>query len=661
MNQVISLDSETFFSKKLGYTVKTMIVDQYAAHELFDCYIVSVSDGSTCWAGSPKDFNWSALDGATLVSHNKRFDRAIIEEMIRRGWIPNIRPAAWFCTADMTSYLCNRRALSHAVEYLYKVKLSKDARDTSDNKHWPKDFSEEQQKTMLDYARKDAFWCWKLWNDHSARWPEKERRLSNMTIEQGIRGVQINTELLDTYICQSHSMKLATEKLLPWLEDDGSDEDSWDDFNTTPTSTKCIAEQCRRVGIPAPPVKAHEGEEAYEEWENTYRGANPWISALSSWRSINKIYKSFLTVKERIRSDGTMPFGLKYFGAHTGRWSGDAKINMQNMRKDPILCDREGLMETNEKVVGAALKEKRETGKFPDWVKYPIDFRHLVIPRPGKKMIVSDLSQIEPRCLSWLAGDKETLRLVSSGMSLYEAHARTALGWTGGDLKKENPLLYAEAKARVLALGYGAGWERFIGMAALYTGMDLTEGDPEWIEMSDGTRISGYGKRSREIVAAYRSQNPLICDRERGIWGKLEAMFKRSIGEEFRVSLPSGRVLRYEKVRCERRIKPDKDGKPTLSTVFTAGIGDRRFETYSGKLTENATQAFARDVFGEHLLTLDDTSGIDVLFSSHDEAILECDLHVTARDVESIMSKCPEWCPGLPVSAEAHEVPHYLK
>lgn len=659
--RIISFDVEVFYSSKLKYSLKNLIVDQFVKNSLFDVYQISVSDGSQSWAGHPKDFNWSSIDNAHLVSHNARFDETCYLEMVERGIAPKLNIPEWFCSADLSSYLSNRRALAQAVEHFYKVKLSKTTREDSNNRKFPQDFSPKQQEEMREYGRSDAFWCYRLWADHSAKWPKNEQRLSMMTRLQGRRGVAINTELLDTYICQSHEMKLATEKLLPWLEDDGSDDDSWEDFNTAPTSTKCIAEQCRRVGIPAPPVKAHEGEEAYEEWENTYRGANPWISALSSWRSINKLYKTFLTVKERIRSDGTMPFGLKYFGAHTGRWSGDAKINMQNMRKDPILCTQSGLMETNEKVVGAALKEKRETGKFPDWVKYPIDFRHLVIPRPGKKMIVSDLSQIEPRCLSWLAGDKETLRLVSSGMSLYEAHARTALGWTGGDLKKENPLLYAEAKARVLALGYGAGWEKFIAMAALYTGMDLTEGDPEWVEGPDGKTVSGYGKRARQIVAEYRSQNPLIADRERGIWAKLDGMFKRSVADDLRVVLPNGRVLRYEKIRCERRLKPDRDGKPVLSTVFTADIGGRRFEIYGGKGTENLTQGMARDVFSEHLLTLDDTPGIDVLFSSHDEAILECDLHVTARDVESIMSKCPEWCPGLPVAAEAHEVPHYLK
>lgn len=647
----VSFDTETFFSKKLKYSVKTMIAEQYCRHELFDCYQISVCDGSQSWAGHPRDFNWSALEGQILVSHNRYFDNNVYNEMVKRGLAPRLNFKGWYCTADLTSYLCNRRALAHAVEYLYKVRLSKAVREDSDNKHWPQDFSEQQQKEMLNYGRSDALWCWRLWNDFADKWPDKEKRLSNMTIDQGMRGVQINTALLDQYLIQSHEMKINTEKLLPWLEG-AEDDDSWDEFakNLKPTSTKCIAEQCRRAGIPCPPVKSHfdDGEEMYQEWETLYCKNNPWISALSSWRSINKLYKSFQTVKARLRPDGTMPFGLKYFGAHTGRWSGDAGLNMQNMRKKPIYCNEHGLMETD---------EKREPG---DWVRHAIDFRHLIIPRPGKKMILSDLSQIEPRCLAWLAGDTAALDFVRAGKSIYEAEARFSMGFTGDKLDKSS-VTYAEAKARRLALGYGAGWEKFIAMAADYTGMDITADDPEWITDAEGKQVSGYGQRSKQIVAAYRAQNPKIADKEKGIWAKLEMAFKRSIGDDFKVVLPSGRVLRYEKVKCERRLKPDADGKPKLTTVFTMEIGGRRFETYGGKLTENVTQAFSRDVFGEHLLDLQDTLGIDVLFSSHDEAIMETDQNITVADIERIMSKCPDWCSGLPVAAEAKEVPHYLK
>lgn len=221
MSNVVSVDFETHYGK--GYSIKTMIAEQYVRHSRFDPYMLTVCDGSESWAGSPKNFNWDALARKTLVSHNRYFDNSVYNEMVRRNWVPQITPAAWHCTSNLTSYICNRRALDQAVEYLYKIKLSKSARADAEDKNWPADFSFAEQATMLEYARGDAVWCWRLWNDFSSRWPEHEQRLSNLTIEQGMRGVQVDRAMLDGYILATHEMKLATEKLLPWLKD------TWDD------------------------------------------------------------------------------------------------------------------------------------------------------------------------------------------------------------------------------------------------------------------------------------------------------------------------------------------------------------------------------------------------------------------------------------------------
>ena len=652
--KTIAFDTETFYSRKLRYTIKSMIAEQYANHPLFDVYMVSVSDGSQCWSGHPRDFNWNALEGARLISHNKMFDSTIYNRMVQLGTAPKVNYVDWYCSADMTSFLCNRRSLDQAVEHLLKIKLSKQMRADADGKKWPQDFTPEQQAAMLKYARDDAGYTWLLWDKFSDRWPEHERQLSNQTIAQGQRGVQMDVKLLNQFIIDAHDMKLRTEKLLPWLSDDETE--LWEDFDVKPTATKCIAEQCKRSGIPCPPVKAHEGEEAYQEWETTYSKDHLWIPALSSWRSINKIYGTFITMKDRLRPDGTMPFALKYFGGHTGRWSGDARINFQNFRKKPIFQNENGLMETDEKRINAALKGKETDGAYPTWVKSSLDIRNLIIPRPGKKMIVCDLAQIEPRVLAWVSGDTATLEGVRNGMSLYECEARQSMNFTGDKLNKKSEM-YAEAKARRLALGYGAGWEKFIAMAADYTGLDITEGDPEWIEDETGAKVSGYGQRSKRIVAEWRAKNPLIADKSIGLWARLENAFKRSVGGDFTMKLPSGRVLRYENVKCERRIEPDEDGKPCSRVVFTASIGGRRVIIYGGKLCENLVQAIARDVFGYSLLKL----GECVLFSSHDEGILEVDDSVTPRAVEATMSICPEWMPGLPLGAEGKFVPCYCK
>jgi DNA polymerase len=199
-------------------------------------------------------------------------------------------------------------------------------------------------------------------------------------------------------------------------------------------------------------------------------------------------------------------------------------------------------------------------------------------------------------------------------------------------------------------------------MAQTMAGIDVTKDDPEWIEQENPysgqlEKVSGYGSTSKAIVAGYRADNPLIVE----MWNKLDAGFKSSIGGDFSMKLPSGRTMTYKGVRCEVRIEVDpKTKKPRRKNVFTADIGGRRFPNYGGKLTENAVQATARDIFAGHLLALED-AGHTVLFSCHDEAILEVEPGVSAADIEKIMSIAPAWLPGCPVSAEAKIVECYCK
>lgn len=655
MSETISVDFETFYSKKLKYGLKQLIAEQYCRHELFDCYLISVSDGKQCWAGHPKNFNWAALSGQHLVSHNRYFDNSVYNELVRRKLAPAMQFDGWDCTANLTSFLCNRRALQDAGEFLFPgLAVNKGYRAVADGKNWPNDYTEAERQQVIDAGKADAQVCHSIWKHFHHRWSYMEQRVSNITIDQGMRGVQVDRDRLNDYIMQCHEMKSTVENVIPWIRD--AEEPEWDDFNTKPTSTKCIAEQCRKVGISCPPTKSDD-EEEYEAWVFQHAPKYPWIRAVEAWRAINKLYKTFLTVKERLRLDGTLPFGLKYFGAHTGRWSGAEKINMQNMRKVPMFCNEHGLMETDGVRIDKAMRYRDENeGKWPDWVRYAIDFRSIFIARPGKKMIVSDLSQIEPRVLAWLGKNHKMMDLIRGGLSVYEAFA-------GRKFSKEEKKgdEYKMVKIQVLGLGYGAGWEKFITIGNTY-GVDLCANDPEFVtEINPLTKeekqVPGYGSVSKGIVRKFRTENTYIT----GVWKNLDDAFKRSIGEDFVMTLPSGRKMTYGRVKCAIEIKKDPEtGKVKREEAFTADVGGKRKKFYGGKLCENITQAIARDVFATHVVSMED-QGWTNLFSAHDEAILEVDPRVTASDVRAAMSECPSWLPGCPVTAEADEVTRYTK
>jgi DNA polymerase family A len=620
--ETVMLDYETFYHKK-DYSIRGLGNWAYTHDPRFDAYMLSAYDGDEGWVGEPKDFNWEAVKGKLLLAHNASFDNSVTRRLVELGTAPAwLVDAPWQCTANLSSYTASVRSLADAVKVLEHRKLDKGMRDAMNGKTWAQAKQEGIDKKLAQYALDDSVEGYNLWKKYSPLWPQFERDLSSLTLKQCARGVAINVELLDQYRKILREVIFNLERNLPWTE-----------RGARPTSPIAIAEECRKAGIPAPPLKKDD-EEGFDVWEITYGPQFPWVFAAGQWRSLGKLLSALDTIKERLRPDNTIDFSLLYFGAHTGRWSGGGSgLNLQNLRKVPLFIKNMCLVAPPGNLTGEAFKQ---------WVKdntdFQLDVRRIFIPRPGKKFILCDLSQIEPRVLAWLVGNTNLLNLLKGGMSIYEAFARGSMHWMGGVLKKEDADKYQLAKIQVLGLGYQCGWEKFIVIAAGY-GVVLDE------------------MRSRDLVTNFREENPRIV----GLWDKLDNSFRRSINDSFELELPSGRSLTYRNVQREVRMKKNRTtGKFESKFVHTALVGMKRVELYGGKLAENLVQATARDIFGQHLLDLEANVG-DVIWHVHDEAITEVDLDVTCADVEHTMSQCPEWIPGLPVGAEAKEAMFYTK
>lgn len=624
--RTIALDYETYYKKNV-YSIADLGNWRYCHDDRFDPFILSVHDGEDGWVGHPDDFNWDAVRGTRIIAHNAGFDGAVTDRLIELGKAPAwVRSEnEWQCTANMSSYLASVRSLKDAVKVLEKRDISKGVRDEMNGKNRDDLIKAGRLEAAQEYALHDSVECRNLWGKYSDRWPEFERRLSLLTMKQCSRGIRIDTALLNEYILKLEEVIFNLEQSLPWTE-----------RGAKPTSPIAINEQCRLVGIPAPPIKSHfdDGDERHEEWERTYGPRFPWVYGAGKHRSLGKLLSSLQTVRERLRPDDTIDFSLLYFGGHTGRWSGGGSgFNLQNLRKVPLFLKNGHLVEPPADAVGKMFKE---------WVAaetdYALDIRRLLIARPNKKFIMCDLSQIEPRVLAILSGNYEGLmKWLATGISVYEAFARAANLWNGGDLKRENPDLYQLIKIQVLGLGYGCGWEKFIAIAASY-GVKLTE------------------EQSKELVVGFRTDNPHIPR----LWKTLDDAFRASVGSDFLMGLPSGRDMTFRDVRREIRSKKNKEGKYEKKFVYTAAVGTKRKEMYGGLLTENITQATARDVFGGHLLALEENIG-DVIFHVHDEAIVEVDLDVTVKDVEATMSVRPDWMPEIVLGCEGDEGQCYKK
>jgi len=592
-----AIDFETYYDKETSIT--TLGQWHYLRSPASDIYMVAIQGPDVDYVGCPKKAPWAKIDGHKWVAHNYSFDGAVIERLREQGCVQS-KPVAWDCTANLSVAVGAPRNLLGASRELLDRHIDKDPRDKMHSKKWGDVEGTEFGKEVLEYARQDAKACLGIYEKFSGDMLPTESELSRHTIEMGWRGIQVDQDAVSAGIKALQKVTWESENALPWI----------DETDGVVLSTKAFRRECAKAGIPWPTSLAENSEEC-ALWESQYGEQVPFVGIMRDWRKANSLLAKLKVMQARIRPDGTMGYGLKYMGAHTGRWSGDSKFNVQNLPRNEM---------------------------------FGVDLRGCIVPRPGKKFVICDLAQIEPRVLAWLSGNEGLLDAIRNGYGIYEAAAKNMSLWDGpkGTLKKTDAPLYQLVKAMVLGLGYGAGAKKFALIAKMQYGIDMTE------------------TKSNMIVNDFRTRNQPILD----LWRKLEGDFQRAKADkQFEVGLPSGRVLTYRNIMSQwpDKQKYDKSGK-ARKAAWTASVerGGPQIPFYGGKLCENLVQAVARDVMGAAVLRLE-KAGCPVVMHIHDEAVCEVDNSVPAGEIERLMSVCPEWLDGCPIGAEATDAVRYKK
>jgi len=114
--------------------------------------------------------------------------------------------------------------------------------------------------------------------------------------------------------------------------------------------------------------------------------------------------------------------------------------------------------------------------------------------------------------------------------------------------------------------------------------------------------------------------------------------------------LPSGRVLYYHKPRLDQH---------TGSLVYWGPeVGNRWVEqrTWGGKLSENATQAAARDIMSEAMLRVWRRTGNVPCMTVHDELVYALE---QPGIIEELLLEAPPWAGGLPLAGESKTMKRY--
>ena len=399
----------------------------------------------------------------------------------------------------------------------------------------------------------------------------------------------------------------------------------------------------------------------------------------ASMTSVGK-YKAFTNAT---CTDGRLRGALQFGGANrTNRWSGRI-VQLQNMPRPTMAAEE---IDMGIELLKAGCPEVL----FPDVMTLAGNaVRGSLIAPHGRKLCIADLSNIEGRGLVGLSGEQwklDAFRAFDAGVGsdMYILAYARALGIdTKGVSKYQRQI----GKVMELGLGFGGGVAAFLTFAAVY-GLDLevladavhAAAAPEL--RTDANSMWGWAQKQRRTLGlsqhvytaceilkrAWRDAHPCT----EALWGQAGKAFEQATqnpgtvfeagplrfrrdGAWLRVRLPSGRYLCYLQPKVE-------DGQCTYMGTNQYTRQWARIKTYGGKICENATQAWARDVLAHNMPAVEH-AGYEIVLSVHDELLTETpDTDEYSHEtLATLMATNPPWAQHVPLAAAGFSCYRYRK
>ena len=301
-----------------------------------------------------------------------------------------------------------------------------------------------------------------------------------------------------------------------------------------------------------------------------------------------------------IAKRGTMPVPLSYYAAHTGRWGGADKMNMQNLPS-----------------------RGENAGKL----------KKAILAPEGHVMIDCDSSQIEARVLAWFAGQDDLVQAFKDGKDVYKIMASAIYHAPTEEITKDQRFV---GKTTILGSGYGMGAAKFQAQLKSF-GVEITLTEAQRI-------ISVYRETYPWIPALWSAGNAAIDALARGRTAKWGNGVVTITKDGF--LMPNGMTQRYPGLK---KVK-DKAGKEQYIYESRKGVT----KLYGGKLTENICQGLARCIIGEQLLLI--AKRYKVVLTVHD-AVACVAPKEEAEEAMAYVMECmrfvPTWAEGVPLNCEA--------
>lgn len=573
-------------------------------------FVLFGEDNIKEWA---KSIDWT---DKLVVGHNM----SGFDSMICR-WRLGIKPAMWGCTLAMSRPLHALDvggSLGKLVAHYGLGVKDQTALINTKGRHL-KDFTFDERAAMEEYNKADTEQCAALFKIFLPQTPKKEMKLIDATVRMLVEPkFVVDRDLLTSTLISEKAKK--REMLIGLAAEFGADANDDEDFaaemvrmNLASAGKFAAFLESKGVEVPMKASPSNPEKLTYalaktdQDFLDLQEHEDPVVSAAALARLgvkstlLETRITAFLDVSARVK--GRLPVPLRYYGGHTGRWSGE-QYNPQNL--------------------------PRVTGNKPSDC-----LRNSLQALPGYKVVVADLSGIELRV-------NHFLWQVPSSMELYQADPEKA------DLYKDfAAMLYNKAvtdvtkderqigKVAHLGLGFSAGYKTFVRIAKMMGGVDITEDESmevvgKWRD-AYGEIVQGWKTCQRSLAAIVRGAKTEIDP-----WGLVV-----TDGDGF--VLPSGRKIRYPDLRQEET----NNGK-----AWMYGQGRNKVFLSGGKCDENIVQALARDVIADNMLQVHKLTGKWPALTVHDELVYvvpEAEAPAHLDLVQSVMRTPPTWWPELVV------------
>lgn len=616
---IVTIDFETYYSKE--YTLSKMTTEAYVRDPRFEVIGVGVkvNDHPTDWysGDNPGRFLKSlSYKDKAILCHNTVFDGAIL------SWHFGIQPKLWLDTLSMARPLHNVSvggSLKSLVAY-YGLGAKGDEVINALGKR-RRDFSSEELNRYASYCVNDVDLTYRLFHKMKGRFTPEELRVIDIVLRMYTEPtIELDQPMLQQHLDEVLDRKsnLVAEMGLNCTEEEAK---------ATLMSNEKFASFLKAYGV-EPPMKmsARTSKMTYAfgktdkaftallEHEDP-RVQNAVAARLGVKSTIEQSRtQSLLGVAER----GKLPIMLNYYGAHTGRFSGGDKMNLQNLPR------------------GGTLRKS------------------LCAPK-GKVLIACDSSQIEARMVAWVSDQSDLLQAFREGRDVYSEFASEVYG---KKVTKADKVERFVGKTCILGLGYGMGATKFRDTLALGQGGIKLE-----IEGFEAQRIvSLYRNKNHRIAAFWQRCGSVLTDLVSGKEGQVLPMKALLPYKDNSIILPNRLPIQYPLLQRSETgdgffyVSDGRSFRKAAAAKLTGGdaSGIPWVRIYGGKVTENIVQALARIVVTTQMVEI--AKRYKIVLQVHDEVVC-CVDEAEAEEAKAFIMQCmstpPKWAPDLPVACEA--------